>query len=176
MNRFFVYFLFSLGFTTAAIAQTAAPPTPDAVSAVFACASVQSEEERLSCYDSAVANMQRAQTQGDLVAVDRAQVRTIQRESFGFSLPSISGLLPNLARQEADTVEQLEMQVTRITDRANGRHAFVMNNGQVWTQVEAQRVYNIREGDTITVRRAALGSYLLSPARGGAAHRVRRED
>jgi hypothetical protein len=175
MIRFFVPFLFAWVVASTAVAQTPAPATPEAVSAVFACAQVQSDEERLTCYDRAVGNMQRAQTEGDLVAVDREQIQTIQRESFGFSLPSVGRLLPDFGRRDGESFDELEMRIVSVIERANGRYAFEMENGQTWVQVDAQRVYNVREGDVITVRRAALGSYMLSPSRGGAAHRVRRE-
>jgi hypothetical protein len=49
-----------------------------------------------------------------------------------------------------------------------------MNNGQVWTQVEAERVRNVRVGDTVTIERASLSSFMISSPRGGMGIRVRR--
>lgn len=175
----FVSVLFAAATTAAAQAQTpSAAPTPDALNNVYECAAIQDGPQRLACYDAAVGRLREAETQGNLIAVDRQQVATLERESFGFRLPSLSSFVPRLGDEGESTegLESVQMTVARIVNRANGRHAFVMDNGQIWGQAEAQRVSNVREGDTITIRRGAIGNYMLSPSRGGAAHRVRREE
>jgi hypothetical protein len=156
-------------------AQTTA--TPEALSAVYQCASVTGDAERLACFDSAVGRLRQAEQQGQVVAVDRQQVAELERDSFGFSLPSLSRFIPQLGGGErSEPIENLEMTVERIAMNSAGRARFVMSNGQTWTQTEPQRTRNVREGDTVTVRRAAMGSFMLSGTRGGAAHRVRREN
>ena len=165
-----------VAWTGAATAQTAttSPPTAEALTALYACAEISEDAARLACYDDAAGRVRRAQTEGSLVAVDRAQVQEMQRESFGFSLPSIANLLPQRADGQSDEPESVELQVTEVIAHGNGNHTFVMADGQRWTQVEGQRATNVRAGDTIRIRRAAMGSFLLQPSRGGAAHRVRR--
>ncbi|MCC7249854.1 MAG: hypothetical protein IT473_14620 [Lysobacter sp.] len=161
---------------TPALAQTTtAAQTPQALTEVYQCAAITPAEERLACYDAAVGRLRSAETQGRIVAVDREQAATIERESFGFHLPSLSRILPSL-NGDSDEVEDVQLTVTRIRARADGTHSFVMDNGQVWTQVEPQDVRNVRAGDTITIERAALGSFRLIGTRGGAGHRVRREN
>ncbi len=155
-------------------AQTAAPPTPEALASVYRCAEVQEDAARLACYDEAVGRLRQAETEGQIVALDRARVATLRRESFGFSLPNFARMIPNLGAR-ADEVERVEMQVDRIFGHADGRHSFVMTNGQTWTQVVSESASNVRPGDTVTIRQAALGSFMMSPQR-GAAHRVRREN
>jgi hypothetical protein len=115
-----------------------------------------------------------------IVPIDRTRVESIQRESFGFNLPDFSRLLPSLSfnggDEEAPDVSSLELQVERIAGRADGGATFIMSNGQIWSQVDPQRVYNVRVGDTVTIRRAAMGSFMLIGTRGGSSHRVRREN
>lgn len=178
MRALFVAVLFTGAITVAAPAQTPAQPTPEALTNVYQCATVQDGAQRLACYDAAVGRLREAESQGNLIAVDRQQVATLERESFGFRLPTLSTFVPRLGDggESTEGLESLQMQVARIASRANGRHAFVMENGQIWTQAEAQRTSNVRAGDTITIRRGAIGNYMLSPSRGGAAHRVRREE
>jgi hypothetical protein len=157
----------------AAQAQEPAAP-PEALTDVYACAATADDAARLACYDSAVGRLRAAEEEGRVVAVDREQVAILERDSFGFSLPSLGSLLPR--RHDASppaALERIELRIARITRRADGRHHIVMENGQTWAQIEPQSVSNLEVGDTITIRRASLGSFMLSPQH-GAAHRVRR--
>ncbi len=160
-----------------ASAQPTPSPTPEALSNAYRCAEVQDNAARLACYDEAVGRLREAETAGQIVALDREGVDGLQRDSFGFSLPNFARLIPGIGAGDNDgaALERIEMQVDRIINLPYGRHNFVMSNGQTWAQTEAQATVNIRVGDTVTVRRAAMGSFLLSPARGGAAHRVHRQ-
>jgi hypothetical protein len=151
--------------------ETNQPPAP--VAEVYACAGIEEDAARLACYDGAVGRMRQAESQGQFVAVDREQVQVMRRESFGLSLPNIANLF---SRGDDDQVTQLEFQIARVIPRPDGRHVFVMSDGQRWSQIEPRRTSNVRVGDTVTVRRAALGSFMLSSERGGGAHRVRREN
>ncbi len=159
-----------------AAAQTPAENTPEVLSAAYRCVEIAEDAARLDCYDRAINRLRQAETQGQIVAVDRAQAATIERDAFGFHLPSLATLIPGFGGTEGAQADiaNVEMEVARVVELANGRHRFVMTNGQIWTQVDPQSVRNVRPGDTITVRRAALGSFMLSP-RHGAAHRIRRE-
>lgn len=161
-----------------ASAQPAPSLTPEALSNAYRCAEVQDDAARLACYDDAIGRLRQAEAAGQIVALDREGVDGLQRDSFGFSLPNFARLIPGVGSADGSdaTLERIEMQVDRIISLPYGRHNFVMSNGQIWAQTEAQSAANVRVGDTVTVRRAAMGSFLLSPARNGAAHRVRRQD
>ncbi len=157
----------------------AAPSTPRALSDVYACSALADDAQRLACFDTAVGRLRQEESAGQVVAVDREQVATLERESFGFSLPSLDRFIPSLGggdNAQRAAIERVEAEVARISMNANGRASFHMTDGQIWTQVETQRTNNVRVGDTITIRRAALGSFMLSPSRGGPGHRVRREN
>jgi hypothetical protein len=158
---------------SAASAQTPAP-TPQALTDVYACGQIQDDAQRLQCYDNAVGRLRQAETQGQVVAVDRAQADEIERDSFGFHLPSLARLLPNLEGSDRE-IDNIQMTVASVRASPTGYHTFEMENGQIWTQVEPQRARNVRPGDTVTIERAALGSFRLISSRGGAGHRVRRQ-
>lgn len=157
----------------AAYAQTPAP-TPRALTDVYGCAQVQDDAQRLQCYDAAVGRLRQAETQGQVVAVDRAQAAEIERDSFGFNLPSLSRLLPSLGGGD-NQIDNVDMVVRSVRVSPLGFATFEMENGQIWVQVEPESARNVRAGDTVTLQRAALGSYRLSPSRGGGGHRVRRQ-
>lgn len=166
--------------TGVAAAQTAPEPgqSPEALAKVYACARIAVAEERLACFDAAVAGLRTAETTGEFAAVDANRVREIQRESFGFSLPSLPRLgLPGTRRADGTVVAEAPSSQTMKVVRAgrmDGNPTFTMDNGQVWAVIVTQENRNVRPGAVVTVRKAALGSYLMSAEAGGAALRVRR--
>lgn len=153
-------------------------PRSGVLDAVYACAGISEESARLACYDAAVGRMRAAQDSGTLVAVDRQQVAEIEREGFGFSLPSLSNLFRGRSgATEAAPIEQiseLELEIARVTMRRDGTALITMTNGQVWSQIDNESPRNLRAGGSVTIRRATMGSFLMSVAAGGPALRVRR--
>lgn len=167
--------LFSLVLVALITSAAAQEPTqrPAVLDQVYACANVTAEAERLACYDAAVGRLREAQSSGNLVAVDRVQAEEIERDAFGFTLPSLPRLFGN--RETAATpVAEAQLEIARVTRRPNLPAVFTMTNGQVWTQIDTESTRNVREGGAVTVRRAALGSYMMSVEAGGHAIRVRR--
>ena len=171
MRTFLIAAVVVMALTPSALAQTPAD-TPQALTDVYACAQTQDDVQRLQCYDGAVGRLRQAETQGQVVAIDRARADTLRRESFGFTLPNLARLIPGAGGDAP--VEHLELTVERVAGHATGRRSFIMSNGQVWTQVEPRNASNVRPGDRVTIRQAALGSFLLVPEH-GPAHRVRRQ-
>lgn len=169
----------------AAQQQTPAAPSPGVLDQVYNCRSIADEAQRLACYDGAVGRLQEAQNTGNLVAVDRGQAQEMDREAFGFSLPSLSrifgggnsggGNSSSATTPQFERIEEIQMTVESVTHRRNMPSTFRMTNGQVWVQIDSEVARNVREGGTVTVRRATLGSYLMSVDAGGPAIRVRRQ-
>lgn len=163
--------LLLVALATPAAAQTA--DTPESLQQVYACAQISGEAERLACYDAAVGRMREAQTRGDLVAVDRVQAQEIGRDSFGFSLPSVTRMLG--INDSENMPDRMEFEVAQVNFRRDGKVALTMTNGQVWEQVDGAPPRRIRAGIPVTVRRAAMGSFLMTlPS--GPALRVRRSE
>jgi hypothetical protein len=168
--------------TPAAFGQTTPPDqsSPAALSAVYACSQIQDDHQRLACFDTAVGHLKQAETQGQIVAVDRERARTVERDAFGFNLPSLMRLLPNLGggpHASGDSeINSISATVARLHAGPTGYLTFVLDNGQSWTEVEAADVNNIRVGDQVTIHRASMGSFRLTGTRGGQGYRVRRQD
>lgn len=164
-------------------AQEQPTATPDVLDRVYACRSITDEAQRLSCYDSAVGNLRAAQDAGNLVAVDRQHAQEVDREAFGFSLPSLSRLFgssdssasSNPNNPQFERVDNIQMTIASVTHRRNLPSTFRMTNGQTWVQIDDEVARNVREGGTVTVERASLGSYLMRVEAGGPALRVRRQ-
>jgi len=167
------YILALLALTSAGAA-AAQETRPEELNQAYACRSIADATERVACYDRAIDEILAAEQQGRFVAVDRGRVEAVEREAFGFDLPSIASLLPG--RGADDNLQRLELEVERVVTLGDGRKLFVMTDGQRWLQVEGEAAHNVRAGDAITIRRAALGTFLLTSERGGAGHRVRRQN
>jgi len=93
-----------IGITTSSIAFTIFTSTgvyaqtngqPDELQAIYACKAITAPEERLACYDNSVGQFQAAEKSGNVVAVSKTTIEKVERDAFGFnipSLPSISGI------------------------------------------------------------------------------------
>ena len=153
------------------------PASPEVIQKVYACAVVAEAAARLACFDAAVGALKAAETQGQFAAVDAAGVRQLEREAFGFSLPSLPRLtLPSFGRNDAApdaTTAELALTIAR-RGSFDGRPSYVMNNGQVWVLVDTDDNRLARPGAAVTIKRGAVGSYLMKVEAGGAAVRVRR--
>lgn len=150
---------------TSAYAQTKeAGQSPLAV--LYECAALTDDAARLACYDSKVANLQVKEERKEIVAIDADAARTIKREAFGFSLPSLPKLgLPSIGGSDDSGPDVLTFPVDSV--RKQGRdYVFYMENGQVWRQ-SGGRLNYIPKGDlTATIKSGAIGSYMLSLSNG----------
>lgn len=183
MRALCISLVMAFALSGAATAQTApnagsSAQSPEALAKVYACAAVVDSTKRLECFDAAVASLRTAETTGEFAAVDASRVRQMERESFGFSLPSLPRLgLPGTRRADGTEVAEAPssqaMKIVR-TGRMDGNPTFIMDNGQVWAVIVTQANRLARPGAAVTVRKASLGSFMLSVDAGGPALRVRR--
>ena len=89
-----------------------------------------------------------------------------------FGTPADPKPLPEPARAAEEPPEKFTAVVSKIEWR-NGVFVVTLDNGQVWVQSERDSRIRIEAADAVTIRRASLGSHLLSGKQGIAA-RVRR--
>jgi hypothetical protein len=131
------------------------------------CRKLTDAAARLACYDAAAGAMDQAEAKGDLVVIDREQARSVRRQGFGFNLPSLSLFERGETPEEVDRVV---LTVDSARRDGSGKWILRMEGGQVWRQIDTGELgRDPRAGSTVRVRRATLGSYLLSVegARGG---------
>ena len=69
--------------------------------------------------------------------------------------------------------ESITGTVAAVGRRPAGELTVTLENGQVWTQVMVDQRARVAVGDTVTIKKAALGSHLLV-TQGRYATRVRR--
>jgi hypothetical protein len=138
-------------------AQSAAAQSP--LIADLARCKVQTDETaRLRCYDVAVAALDDASRKGEVIVVNRDDVRKTRRSLFGFNLPK----LPFFGGDDSQDEEAEEVDVTirsfHTTDY--GKYVIDFDDGSRWQTTES-RPLRPRAGDKVTIKKASMGSYFL---------------
>jgi len=67
---------------------------PDELQAIYQCKSIADSMKRLECYDNSVGRFQAAEKSGAVLTVSKADIENVERDAFGFNIPS----LPKLGR------------------------------------------------------------------------------
>ena len=126
--------------------------------AVRACAVETDVLRRLRCYDLAAAQLAgvlapaAASTSS---AAEQARPRASPEAEFGMR----NGPLD--ARKRTTAPKEITAAVSRIEKRPDGLLVVALDNDQIWVQNQATEYFPLRVGDTVQIRSAALGSYLL---------------
>lgn len=125
------------------------------------CAAIAAPDERLACYDAlAKPKLPDAPTSpGDAV---RPKSSATDTQSFGLS--------PLQLPATPEGPKLITALVTRVTVDRAGNVLVSLDNGQSWTFNDQDALF--RPGDSVTIRRAALGSFLLTAGR--RSYRARR--
>jgi hypothetical protein len=134
---------------------------------VYACADIAADGDRLACYDSAVGRLKSAEESGEVVTVTREQVENVQRDSFGFSLPSLPSLTLPKFGGSADNDGQLDevtMPVARAGKNGEGKVTVTLENGQVWVQTDSKAMPSAvyKRATEARISRGIVGSYFMT--------------
>jgi hypothetical protein len=121
-----------------------------------ACAKLRRDAERLLCYDRAVGEM-KAGAGG--VAAPSAE------NMFGANSEVLetNSRLPDIKREE---LKQISGIVTSLRRSDDGMIQLALENGQVWRQQDADVRLMVEKGDTITIVRAAMGTFRITDKSG----------
>ncbi len=155
-------------------ASAQAPPAGAAlVQRLTDCRKLTDDAARLVCFDGATAALAQAEAKGEIVVVDRAQAQAVQRQAFGFSLPSLS-LFDRGAPEAA--VDNVTGKVAQARTDPTGKWTVKLEDGGTWVQIDSALVMRpLRPGMEVRISRAALGSFQMSVG-GQRAFRARRTE
>ena len=145
------------------------------------CAKIADDETRLSCYDAifrttagapATPAATATATAAVAAAAAPAAARPVDPEAeFGLTPTQQRKLQPENAPPLPP--ETLTAKVAAVGRKPMGELVVTLENKQVWVQIDVDNKARVKAGDTVTIKRGTLGSYLLvSP--NGVATRVRR--
>jgi hypothetical protein len=146
-------------------AYSASAPKPpgraELVKELSACRAVIDPTERLACFDKAAAALDAAQAKGDVVVVDRQQVREVKRQAFGFKLDALSIFNKGGAKEAED--EAITTVAKAAYRNATGKWVVTLEGGAVWRQIDDEELSrDPHPGSQIRVRRATLGSFMMN--------------
>lgn len=162
------------------------------LAAFRACTDIGDDTARLACFDKAA-------SAGGLAAAERAlaEARAAQAEAAAAKAEAdrkrreaeaeAAALAAKAAekktadamsfgadRDRADA-EEITAKVTKIAGTPVGRVLFYLDNGMIWEQTDTKAVRESRIlNATVVVKRAALGSFMLTVSDQGIVHRVKR--
>lgn len=120
-----------------------------------ACAGVVDPNDRLACYDRAFPPVANAGAPVLDLEARRKQVV----EEFGFNKRQLLDRAPEPLR--AINPDHIEGVVKAVAERDHGERLVTLENGQAWLLVEGTARGRLNPGDKVTVREAALGTYML---------------
>jgi len=161
-------------------AAAATAPDPGALAH---CAAIIAADERLACYDSlARPKPKPAAAANSAPASDKASPRTATAASAtpttaaATAAPTAAATSATAAGAAADPAKSfgltkhtapseegpnhIQAQVTKVDTDRLGKVRVSLDNGQAWTFNGPEAL--IRVGDAVTIRRGALGSFLLT--------------
>lgn len=137
----------------------AEPAEPAVIAALKACRAITADAERLACYDKAAQSVTKAQETGEVIIIDKQTARAARRQAFGLELPTLSIL--DKGADKAET-EKLQSVVKSARVDAEQRLVVTLEDGAVWRQIDDTMLGKPpKAGDTIEVRKAAMGSYMM---------------
>ena len=134
------------------------------------CAAIGDDAARLACYDRIFRAPAAAKAPSTTVgtaattAVAPASTAVVPAaakppDDFGLTEAAKRARDPERAKEEKS--ESVTATVAAVGRRPAGELVVTLDNGQVWTQVEVDQRARVAAGDTVTIKRGALSSYLL---------------
>ncbi|MEP6343432.1 MAG: hypothetical protein ABJ275_08965 [Maricaulaceae bacterium] len=140
---------------------------------LFACADIESDNERWRCYDTQVPLLREKEQRQEIVTIDSEKVKEIERDAFGFSLPKLNILRSNKKDKDDkkdQKAEKIEKEVNNreqvfdisSIDRRRSGLKITMDNGQVWEQVNGSTGSVSKRTRQARIKPATFGSYLMT--------------
>lgn len=126
---------------------------------LLACRGLADAAARLECFDRETAALE-ANTAARSAASPRPVRALDPKQQFGLPEQTVAKQEVAAGTRAAETAA-IEVHISQVSQTANGRGIFTLDNGQVWRQVVADSEVLARQGDVVTISRGVLGSYWL---------------
>jgi hypothetical protein len=162
MTSIYSTWVVSVFVTVAALSDARAQEIP---AALRACAGEKDDGARLACYDH---EMARSLAAAPAETATKPVVATLSpEERFGFR-GELAREVEERAKVGSPDLERLVAKVTALSRRPTGELVMTLENGQVWIE-RAGSSASVKVGDTVSIRPASLGSFLITGPSGRAA-------
>jgi hypothetical protein len=158
--------LVAMGLTSVpmALAAPKVQPRPEIFTRLLDCRSIADSTQRLACYDQQVAAIDTAAQRDEVVVLDKEELKKTRRSLFGFSLPKLPFLSGGDTEDAAEASEShaIESTIATLTSLGYGKWALTIEDGAEWQTTEALPNRTPKKGMTVEIKRAAMGSFMLS--------------
>ncbi len=135
----------------------AAPQPAD----VAHCTAIESDAERLACYDKLFARTVSRQRDTETTVAASAPAVTppaqAAHEDFGLDGRPPPGSQP----QKPEIPDEMQARIAGVVTQPRGEHVLTLDNGQVWQQKESDWHLGFNVGDEVIIKRGAFKSYRL---------------
>ena len=132
------------------------------------CAAIAGNAERLACYDAVfgppAAERPDATVQATSQVAEAAEPDGAALRDFGLS--EADKRRESAKREGTGQPESITATVQSIGRRPTGEQVVTTTDGQVWVEVEAYSRARPQPGETVVIRKAALGSFTLVTSKG----------
>ena len=157
--KLFYGLLLSGLFCQQSAAKVIQPETPkSSLAALLDCTQITDSAERLACFDSQSTVVKSQLSTGELVPVYKAEIAEARRGLFGIDRIRMPGFMAN----EVEDISEIETTIVTATRQQSGWR-FTLADGSQWDQIDTANPYfRNTEGTPVRIRRATLGSYLLT--------------
>jgi len=148
-----------------------ADATRDALEALTKCADISDPAERLKCFDAAVPGARNALSPAVQPAKPAKEEGGGLLEWFGFSRPPKPvttveqfGKPPEPAVEESKELKEITSTVLEFATTPKGRAIFILDNGQVWKQLDADttELRDVPVATKVLIEVGFLGSFNLT--------------
>jgi hypothetical protein len=123
------------------------------------CALFAAPEARLRCFDALAAGVTGAGMTSPGAALPEVapSSREAAKDRFGREQALVSE-----SASGPGALSEIQSRISALRRQGNGRLVFELENDQVWLQVESpSQALQVKVGDAVVIRRAAMGSFLL---------------
>jgi hypothetical protein len=182
--RFF--WLLAAAVVIAAPAQ--ADPARDALAEIAKCSDIPAAADRLQCYDAAAQGAKTAMSTPAPVVERQVSAQPGQEEEEGGGVLSWFGLERPVTKTEdfgkppvptgPKEINHISASVIEFAKNAYGRSIFILDNGQVWKQIDGDQteVRDPSKNETmkVTIETGMFGSYTLKVSDRNGIVKVRR--
>jgi hypothetical protein len=154
-----------------AVGPVHADPARDALTNLVKCADITDASQRLACFDAATAGARAALAAPAAAAVPPAKEKNII-DWFGFQASKPVTKAEDFGKPAPkavpDEVTEISSGVIEFAKTARGKALFVLDNGQVWRQIDGDStdVYAPASGEKmkVTIEAGVFNSYNLTIA------------
>ncbi len=157
-------------------ATKARPPQAEIFTNLLQGRSITADADRLACFDRQVGAMETASQRDEVVVLDKGELNKTRKTLFGFSfpkLPFLGGGDDDGAAKEEEGVSHIQATIASLRSLGYGKWQIGLEDGAQWMTTEAVTGRDPKVGQSIEIKRAAMGSF-MGKVEGGRAIRMKR--